>query len=129
MLIPIARVGRFDDGGGPVAEDFRHARGNFRGVIAGADDRIRADFRSMLDHDLESIAACFFAHPGPDCDVAADDLLESSSQRGKDIARTDYDSTDDAQVLRDLLSNVEADSDIAALDLAEFKAEDLRISN
>src|SRR5207249_3046069 len=81
----VAGVSRFYDYRSAIGKYFRHARGDFGRIIAHANDRVCSDFRSVLDHDFESIATRLFAHFGPDGDVAADDLLKSRAECSKHV--------------------------------------------
>lgn len=75
--------GRLHHDGGPIGEDFGDALHDLSGVVASADHRIRSEIPSMFEHQIESFGARFFAKIGQQCDVAADQRLQSRSDGSK----------------------------------------------
>src|ERR1039458_5982986 len=76
-----------------VAQDFRDARRDLRGVIAHADDRVRAQFARVREHLVERVFASAFAQARVERDVAAENALDARPDVADDRARTDRKST------------------------------------
>src|SRR5262245_44888864 len=67
--------GRRDDGRGAVAQDFGHAVHDLGGVVANADDRVRAELAGVLQDERERVRAGRLAELRQKRDVAADERL------------------------------------------------------
>src|SRR5262249_10543307 len=65
--------------GGPVGEDLGDARGELGGVVAHADDGVRAHLLRVLQHVDVRLVPRRFADLRVLGDVAADDLLQAAS--------------------------------------------------
>src|SRR5712691_10303451 len=101
--VALSGTGRLDDNSGTVGENFGHAGREFGGVVTRSDDSVGADLCCVLDHDLKSIDTSLFTERGPDRDVPADDGLQRSADRRKDVARADDNPADHAEVLHDAI--------------------------
>src|SRR5215468_10735983 len=89
---------RLDDHRRSVSQDLGHAAHHLVGVVACADDGVRPDLGSVLDHDFKSLAARLLAKLREESDVAADQCLETPPDRAEDRARTDGDAAHDAEI-------------------------------
>src|SRR5579864_391658 len=65
--------------GGSVGQNLGDALHDLGGIVAGADDRIAAEFRRMLQHQVEGLGARFLTQVGQQRDVAANYSLEASA--------------------------------------------------
>src|SRR5262249_41599063 len=93
-----------DDHGGAVAQDLGDPAHHFGGVIADADDRIRAQLLCVLEHQLERLAARLLAEAGEQRNVAADQRLQRAAQRAEDRSRANHDAAYDAEIAHDAMT-------------------------
>src|SRR5215475_16105914 len=102
LLTSIARpLERLDDHRRSVSQHFGDAVHYLVGVVAGADDGVRPDLGSVLDHDFKSLAARLLAKLREKSDVSADQGLQGSADRTEDRARTHRDAAHNAEVAHD----------------------------
>src|SRR6185295_17690270 len=101
--ITLARIVGFNDYGCPVRKHLSHSRGQFGGVIASADYGVRADLRSVLNHDFEGILARLLTKLGPNGYIAAHNRLQRSAQGREDISRANHYAADYAKILYDAI--------------------------
>jgi hypothetical protein len=69
--------------GGAVSQHFAYAAHHFRRVIPCADDGVRPDLASMLNHYLERLGARGFAQLRKGSNVAADYRLQRAPKRAE----------------------------------------------
>src|SRR5215510_16489615 len=102
LLTSIARpLERLDDHGRSISQHFGDAVHYLVGVVAGADDGVRPDLGSVLDHDFKGLAARLLTKLREERDVAADECLQGSADRAKDRTRTHCDAAHNAEVAHD----------------------------
>src|SRR5262249_29886228 len=100
LLTSVARpLERLDDHRRSVSQHFGDAVHYLVGVVAGADDGVRPDLGSVLDHDFKSLAARLLAKLREESDVSADQGLQGSADRAEDRARTHRDAAHDAEIV------------------------------
>ncbi len=90
--------------GGTVSQNFGYALHDFGGVIAHADDGVRAVFAGVLQKEFVGVFAGLLAEVREDGDIAADDCLESSAEISDDAARADDNPPDDSEVSNDAVA-------------------------
>src|SRR5215472_11813234 len=90
--------------GRPVAKDLAHALHDLGGVVANADDGIRAQYRGVFQHEVEGVFAGFLAKVGQQGDVAADERLQAGADGAEDRARAHDDPPHHAQAAHDLVA-------------------------
>src|SRR6202030_4207921 len=68
----------------PIRQHFGDALHDFGGIVASAYDCVSAQFGGVLQHQVKGFSASLFAQVGQQCDVAAQDGLQSCSNRAED---------------------------------------------
>src|SRR5438270_14074381 len=87
----------FDEDGGAVTKNFRHALHDFSRIVAQTDDRVRAERARVFEHSVERIAPRLFAEIGEDGNVSADERLQAGADGSKNRARSDDDAANYAK--------------------------------
>src|SRR4030095_11967205 len=93
-----AAINRFDDNCRTVGEHFGYSLHDFVRVVARTDDGIGADFRRMLNHNVNGLASRLVTELGEDRDVAANQRLQARANKPDDRTGTDGDAAYDPQV-------------------------------
>src|SRR5262245_64105510 len=88
FLTSVARpLERFDDHRRSISQHFGDAVHHLVGVVAGADDGVRPDLGSVLNHDFKSLFTRLLAQLREERDVATDQCLQGSADSAKDRTR------------------------------------------
>src|SRR5579859_438370 len=82
---------------GAVREHLGNALHHFGGVIARSDHSIRAEFTSVLQHQVECLSASFLAEVCEQSDIAANEALQPRTDASYNGTRTHYDAAYDSQ--------------------------------
>src|SRR5262249_61275002 len=93
-----AAIEWFDDYSRAIRQHFGYALHYFVRIVACANNGIRADFRRVLDQDVERFAASFFTELGEERNVAPNQCLQARANRTEYRAGADGNATHDAQV-------------------------------
>ncbi len=94
----------FDHHGSAICENFGDALHDFVGVVAEGDDRVGSELSGMKRHHGVGVLAGFFAELGEKSDVATNESLQASADRGEDVARADDDAADDTEIANDAMT-------------------------
>jgi hypothetical protein len=84
--IPIEKnsTSLFHRHGRAVCQDFGNPAHDLGGVVAGADDGVRAHLQRVFAHQLEGVIARLFTEFRVKRDVAAKERLDARAERSKD---------------------------------------------
>src|SRR5215468_6795731 len=74
---------RLDVDGGAVRQHFGDTLHDFGRIVAGSDDGVATQFGGVLQHEIEGLGACLLAQIREQCDVPADQGLQSGANGSK----------------------------------------------
>lgn len=92
---------RLDTHRRPVRQDLRSPLGELCGVVAHADNGVRAEGFGVLNHLDIRLVARLFADLLVFADVASADLLERADEPLPKVERTNHDASNDTEVIDD----------------------------
>src|SRR5690349_14858970 len=109
--------GGFDHDGGAVGQHFCDAGHDFVGVVAHADDGVRAPLGGVFHHQRVRIGPRTFAKLGIERDVAAEDRLQARADAADDATRAHDDAANHADAANEPVTRqVERGGDVSRID-------------
>src|SRR5579859_4843616 len=93
----------FHVNGCAVAEDLGNARGDFRGVVANADNGVGAEGPGVSEHEVKRVLTGALTQARIERNVAAEDTLDARAKVADDRARADNNAAHDTERFGDAI--------------------------